>query len=474
MATFHLNPLLNVDSYKHSHFLQYPAGTEGMFSYIEARKDNSGFGIDRVTFFGLQGWIKDYLMTPITMKDVDQAAKICKIHGEPFAYEEWKRVVNDHGGLPPFVIRAVKEGTQVPIGEVLVTVEALDSKISAVNRLFMSWIESFFETQALRSTWFGTTVATISRHCKEIIFGFLAETSDHPIDEIPFKLHDFGARGASSTETSWIAGAAHLINFMGTDTMSALQWLNERYHADYESLGFSIPAAEHSTITSWSKSGESQAYRNMCDKFGSGLFAVVSDSYNIFNAVKDIWGTELRDLVLSLPGTLVVRPDSGDPVQVVTAIVGILADKFGFTLNSKGYKVLNKVRVIQGDGVNPTSIRAILTALKLAGFSAENVAFGMGGALHQKVDRDTFGFAMKCSAVLIDGTWHDVFKDPIAGGKTSKRGRLALILDENGKPTTIRSESLMGRKDLLEVVYDYGKLVRDQNFSEVRCLGAIG
>ena len=465
MSNFKINPILNTDSYKHSHFLQYPEGSTGLSSYIEARKDNTGLGITHVTPFGIQGWIKDHLIGGVSAEHVEHAMKVLGIHGEPFAKKAFQRLVTDYDGMPPLTLRAVAEGTQTPIGNALVDVECIDP--------YMLWIGSFYETQILRAAWYGTTVATISRHCKEIIFKYLVDTCDKPLDEIPFKLHDFGARGASSTETSAIAGAAHLINFMGTDTLLGMEYANQFYGAEYDGLGYSIPAAEHSTITSWGRSQESAAYRNMAEQFGSGLFAVVSDSYDIYSAVKNIWGGELRDFVLALPGTLVVRPDSGDPVEVVTTVVGILADKFGYTTNAKGFKVLNKVRVIQGDGINPKSIEQILSALKIAGFSAENVAFGMGGALHQKVDRDTFSFAMKASSILVDGKWMDVYKDPIAGGKTSKRGRLALVEDENGELTTVRRENAMGKFDHLEVVYARGKLIQEVRFNEVRALAAI-
>lgn len=461
MSQFQLNPLLNVDSYKHSHFVQYPAGARSLSSYVEARKDNSDLNITEVVLFGLQAWIKDYLRTKVTHEHVDEAVAILKLHGVPFSEKGFRKLVDDHGGYWPVVIRAVPEGLPVPLDNVLASIEVIDDP-----DLF--WVGSFLETQMLRACWFGSTVATISRHTKSIIHEYLDATSDNPLDEILFKLHDFGARGASSTETSAIAGAAHLINFFGTDTLAGMQYAHQFYKAPYEGLGYSIPAAEHSTITSWGRQGEQEAYANMIQMFGDGLFAVVSDSYDIYNAVKNLWGDALRDKVLGCAGTLVVRPDSGEPVEVVTTVVSLLADKFGYTVNGKGFKVLNKVRVIQGDGVNPHSIQQILAALKIMQFSAENVAFGMGGALHQKVDRDTFSFAMKASAIQIDDAWFDVYKDPAAGGKTSKRGQLALVRDSNGKPTTIRREHQMGREDLLEVVYDEGVLVRDMPFSAVR------
>lgn len=459
------NLLLTSDSYKFSHSAQYPVGTTALSSYIEARKDNSGFGIKKLTFFGLQGWIRDWLENPMTAADVRTAEIYASANGIPFPKVAFNKIVDQYKGIPPVTIYALKEGSQVPIGTPMVRVDCEDKDLF--------WFESFLETAILRGIWYPTSVASISRHCKEIIFRYLVETSDSPIDGIAYKLNDFGARGASSYETAMIGGAAHLVNFKGTDTLCALPWLYENYKADINDIGHSVPAAEHSTITSWGKAREVDAYRNMIKQFGDSfpIYAVVSDSYNIFEACEKHWGEELKDEVLNAKGTLVVRPDSGDPVSTVVKVVGILAEKFGYTKNERGYKVLNKVRVIQGDGINPTSIEAILNALKLNGYSADNVAFGMGGALLQNVNRDTFGFAMKASAALISDEWVDVYKDPVAGGKTSKKGRMA-VTRVNGELAAVRQENLMGKSEL-EVVFKDGKLVREQTLNEIRALAAI-
>lgn len=259
---------------------------------------------------------------------------------------------------------------------------------------------------------------------------------------------------------------------MGTDTITAL--VGARRYYNEAVAGFSIPAAEHSTITSWGRENEAEAYRNMLKQFGKegAIFAVVSDSYDIYNAVENIWGTELRQAVIDSGGTLVVRPDSGDPVEMVTGVVTRLAEKFGVTVNEKGYKVLNNVRVIQGDGINIDNVSEILASLKQNGFSADNVAFGMGGALLGAPQRDDQKFAMKASAALVDGEWVDVFKDPISDpGKTSKKGRLGLVYECGVGTCGYRTlpESIADTKNnLLRTVFENGVVTVDDTFSNIR------
>jgi len=252
---------------------------------------------------------------------------------------------------------------------------------------------------------------------------YLEKTGDP--SGIDFKLHDFGFRGVSSVESAGIGALAHLVNFLGTDTMQALV-VAAKYYNQVDNVGYSIPASEHSTITSWGQEGEVKAYENMLDAYAdSPLRACVSDSFDIYNACENIWGGVLKDKVLNLKGTLIIRPDSGDPKTVVLKVLDILWDKFGGKINAKGYKVLDPhVRVIQGDGVNYESINQILFAVTRHGFSIDNIAFGMGGGLLQQLDRDTQKFAFKCSSITTDGVEKDVWKDPVTDkGKASKRGR---------------------------------------------------
>ncbi|MFD0325568.1 nicotinate phosphoribosyltransferase [Lysobacter gummosus] len=461
------NLLLNTDSYKASHWLQYPPGTDATFFYVESR----GGVHDRTVFFGLQAILKEYLAKPITHADIGEARDLFAAHGEPFNETGWRYIVDHHGGLMPIRIRAVPEGTVVPTHQALVTIESTDPNAY--------WVPSYLETLLLR-LWYPVTVATISWHAKQTIRQFLERTSDDPEGQLPFKLHDFGARGVSSTESAAFGGAAHLVNFLGTDTVSGLLLARRYYHEPM--AGFSIPAAEHSTITSWGREHEVDAYRNMLTQFGKpgAIVAVVSDSYDIFHAIREHWGKTLRDEVIASGATLVVRPDSGDPVDVVHQCVTMLDEAFGHTVNSKGYKVLNHVRVIQGDGINPTSIRAILERITSYGYATDNLAFGMGGALLQRLDRDTQKFALKCSAARVDGEWIDVYKDPVTDkGKSSKRGRMTLLRHrEYGHFKTVpvppEAASLeeavkpLGFDDAMVTVWEDGRIVNDWTFAQVR------
>jgi nicotinamide phosphoribosyltransferase len=319
--------------------------------------------------------------------------------------------------------------------------------------------------------WYPITVATQSFYLRKLIYQYLKETADNPDEEILFKLHDFGSRGVSSQESAAIGGAAHLVNFMGTDTMAALMLL--RKHYDTPMAGFSIPAGEHSTFSSWGKEHEVDAYRNMLKQYAkpNALLAVVSDTWDIYNACEKIWGEELRQEVIDSGATVVIRPDSGKPVEVVEKVIKILAGKFGVTQNTKGYKVLNNVRIIQGDGVNPESIAEILAMLKNRNYSATNIAFGMGGALLQKVDRDTLKFAYKCSSATIGGKVTDVYKDPVTdSGKRSKRGRLDTVQVLGYPAQTIRLEDrhIAHRDTIMQTVFENGKILVRDNLETIR------
>lgn len=266
-------------------------------------------------------------------------------------------------------------------------------------------------------------------------------------------------------ETAGIGGAAHLVNFMGTDTIPAIDLLMNYYGADM--CGFSIPASEHSTITSWGIQNEAVAYENMLDKYPKGLVACVSDSWNIWEACSKIWGEKLKDKILARDGTLVVRPDSGEPVEVVLKVLDILGGKFGYDMNDKGYKVLNPhIRAIQGDGVNNESIIDILTEMRKQRWSADNITFGSGGALLQKLDRDTQKFAIKCSEVTVNGITRPVFKCPINEPfKVSKSGRFVLIND-NGEYKTLPVDT--EGSNILRTVFLNGQLIVDDSLEEIR------
>ncbi|XP_070557523.1 nicotinamide phosphoribosyltransferase-like [Ptychodera flava] len=458
------NALLVTDSYKVTHHLQYPPGTTTVYSYFECR----GGKFPEVVFFGLQYLLKKWLVGPVISREkIVEAKEFYKLHfgQDCFNEEGWNYILKEHGGRIPIRIHAVAEGTIVPVKNVLFSVENTDPKVP--------WITNWFET-LLVQVWYPLTVATNSRAQKEIIAKYLLETADN-LQGLPFKLHDFGFRGSTSVESAAIGGAAHLVNFMGTDTIAGIVCARKYYGC--KMAGNSIPAAEHSTITSWGKSGEAHAFRNMLEKFPKGLVAVVSDSYDIWNACEKVWGQELRDLVIKRGkggNTLVIRPDSGEPADVVVKVLTILSKAFGVVKNSKGFKQLPPyIRVIQGDGISYESITAILERMKKLEWSAENITFGSGGALLQRLDRDTQKCAYKCSYAVIDGKPTNVFKQPVTDlGKKSKKGRLSLEYD-HGKYRTVEEGKGDPAKDVLMPVFENGKLLREFTFEEIRARAEI-
>lgn len=464
-----MNRLLLTDSYKLTHWRQYPPGTEHVYSYLESR----GGLHEEVVVFGLRYILDTYLAEPITDDEVLAASGIVAYHmgqgktargHDLFNGKGWRHIIDHHGGRLPIRIRAVPEGTVVPVGNVMMTVENTCPRCA--------WVTNYIESLLLH-VWYGSTVATVSREVKRVIREALRITGDEA--QLPYKLHDFGFRGVSSVESAAVGGAAHLVNFHGTDTLPAIDMLMRHYGLrPWEMPGESIPASEHSTITSWGRAREVDAYRNMLEQYPDALLACVSDSWDIYAACSDLWGGVLRDAVMRREGTLVVRPDSGEPAVVVPKVLGILGNKFGTEINSKGYRVLDPhVRVIQGDGMTPETIRHLLSVLRHEGWSADNIAFGMGGGLLQHVNRDTQRFAFKCSQVTINGEQVNVYKDPVTdAGKRSKRGRMALVR-RGGTMSTVPRSMVAADEDLLRDAYMDGAIMGSADFGGIRERAAL-
>lgn len=441
--------MAKTDSYKLSHFLQFPPNTQRTFYYIESRTEE-----EKLKFFGLQAILKKHFMNVPTRIEVEEMVGFAEQHGLPFNAEGW-RLISRLGYLP-IKIRAVPEGTVIPTKNVIITVENTD------DRFF--WLPGYIETM-LMQVWYPITVCTRSYNCKKIILKHLKETGTP--EEVDFKLHDFGFRGASSHESAGLGDMAHLVNFKGTDTLAGI-FAAQKYYNTKDMVGFSIPAAEHSTMTAWTKDGEVEAYDNMLNQFAKkgSMVAVVSDSYDLTNAVNNIWGEELRNKVLKSGATIVIRPDSGDPATIVLRTIKQLDDIFGTSVNEKGYKVLHPaIRVIQGDGISgEDAIENILSFLTDNAYSADNVAFGMGGGLLQQVNRDTYQFAMKCSAAKVDGVWRDVYKEPAdCPWKKSKAGILTLSPEHK----TYNVKYYNG-PSALQTIFDNGALLVDETFETVR------
>ncbi|RFZ92486.1 nicotinate phosphoribosyltransferase [Mucilaginibacter conchicola] len=462
------NLILLADAYKYAHHKFYYPGTTQIYSYLESR----GGMFNETIFFGLQYFLKQYLQGPaFTQVDLDEADHFLRqVFGrdDVFNREKFQYILDKYDGHLPVRIKAVAEGTAVPTGNALMTIENTDPECY--------WLTNFLET-LLMQVWYPCTVATLSNQIRKEITGFYNDTATEGAEAgIDFVLNDFGFRGVSSVESAKLGGAAHLINFSGSDNLAGSGMAIHYYDAT-KVYGLSIPATEHSICTLLGRDGELEIFRHVLRSFPTGTIACVSDSYNIFKACKEYWGGVLKDEILQRDGTLVIRPDSGDPIRTLLAIFEILFETFGYTTNTKGYKVLPpQVRVIQGDGVNYQEIIKIYEALKAAGISAENLVLGMGGALLQKVDRDTQKFALKCSSAVIDGKQIAVEKDPTemdAQGnitpsfKKSKGGRLKLI-KINGTFKTVKEKENPEQTDELRTVFENGQLVDPVTFEQVR------
>lgn len=462
--TLQRNVILDTDSYKLSHSFAYPNGLTGMFSYIESRSKD-----EEVMLFGLQMWIKNYLTTPVTVEMIDEAETFAKAHGEPFNRDGWEHIVNMYSGYLPLTIRAVPEGIPLKSGNVLVTVECTDEKVF--------WLASYIETALQRGVWYPSTIASSDRKIKKLIAGYLDTTSDNR-DLLPFMLHDFGGRGVSSEESAQVGGAAHLVNFMGSDTVSGVRAANFYYNSPMSA--FSVPATEHSIECAFgSSSSNAREYLNKVltnyAKPGA-IVSIVIDGYNVFREA-ELLCTEFRERIIASGAKVVFRPDSGDPLEVIPRLLALQAATFGYDLNTKGFKKIKNVGIIQGDGVDISTIDKILSKMKNLGYAADNIVFGSGGALLQKVNRDTYKFAQKASAVRNErGEWISIFKDPVTDpGKRSKSGRLTLVKSTTDNEYMTIPMLLMSNEweDVMVTVYENGKIMNEITLDQVRANASI-
>ena len=463
------NIIFTLDSYKQLHDVMYPDGTERVYSYVEARK---GAEYDYSVFFGLQYAIKVWLEgVVITKQLIDEAEPILKAHfkysGDVWNRAKWDYIVEQHGGLLPVRIKAVPEGSKVPVDNIIMSIENTDPKCF--------WLTNALETLLQAYVWYATTVCTRSHSITETIRRFFQRTAEEgSLWLADFYLHDFAQRGTSCMEQAGLGGMAHLVNSRGTDTDMALPFAIEYYNANIEDLAFSVPASEHSIATALGPDKEFDVTRRLIQKFPNGILSVVSDSYDISSAVLT-YCTTLKQDILARNGKFVIRPDSprfeGDtPAAQVLWIAEELWNGFGGRGNSKGYRVLDShVGIIYGDSLTETQIEEILSLLEKHKFSAETCVFGCGGYLLQKVNRDTQRFAFKSSAQCRDGVWFDVFKQPKDASKASKRGKLKLVRQMTPEGSTfVTAPESDPRPDVMELVFENGVLLRNQDFDDVR------
>jgi nicotinamide phosphoribosyltransferase len=460
---------LRSDSYKLTHWRQYPPGTTEVYSYLESR----GGRFPQTVFFGLQPYLRSYLAgSVVTAEDVEAADRLAAAHfgrAGIFNRTGWMHIVRQHGGRLPVEIRAVAEGTPVPTHNVLMTIRNTDPACY--------WLTNFLETLLLK-VWYPTTVATLSGAIFRLVEAAMKRSGEDP-GPANMMLHDFGYRGVSSEESAGLGGAAHLVHFRTSDTLIANMLLREHYSGPDTPADWmpstSVVATEHSTMTAWGRDHEIDAYRNVLTEYPEGILSIVVDSFDVYRAAKEMFGGLLREQVLARDGLLVLRPDSGDPVQVLLRLLPMLAERFGSTRNHAGYNTLDpKIRLLWGDGIGLESVERILGDILAAGWSAANLIFGMGGALLQKVNRDTQNFAFKCSAAIVNGELRDVFKEPVTDpGKDSKRGKLALVRTARGLETVHCPGNCEMKGDLLEPVFRDGEVLRHQTLDNVRAQTAL-
>jgi nicotinamide phosphoribosyltransferase len=464
------NIIFTLDAYKWGHEGFYVNGTQNNYAYLESRK-GSMYPYSR--FFGLQYIIKKWLVKPVTQEMLDEAIEAADEtffdDKNVFNAKSWQRIIDECDGYLPLSIKAVPEGEAIPTGNVMTTVEATKDGFG--------WLANGMET-LLQQVWYTTTACTRSSVIMNVIKKYFDMTCDIE-DFYKFFLHDFAQRGVTCMEQAGIGGMAHLVNGLGSDTMMAIPYAKQFYDADKKGLLFSVKATEHAQMTALGKDEEFEVTKEIIRKHPNGILSVVSDSYNITNAV-NAYCNELKPLIMARNGKFVVRPDSprwenDTPEEQVLWIVETLWNSYGGTLNSKGYKVLDShTGVIYGDSLTEEQIEQCLITLMNNGYSAENCVYGCGGYLLMKLNRDTQRFAFKCSSQMRDGVWHDVQKNPLDASKASKAGRLKLIknydLDGNWKYDTINEHHPMYydfEDELIEVFRD-GKLLVNQTFGEIR------
>ncbi|NXD12688.1 NAMPT phosphoribosyltransferase, partial [Nothocercus nigrocapillus] len=429
-----------------THYKQYPPNTSKVYSYFECREkktENSKLRkvkYEETVFYGLQYILNKYLKGKVVTKEkIKEAKEVYREHFQDDVFNEkgWNYIL----------------------------------EVKKIMKILRNNSKGF---TILVQSWYPITVATNSREQKKILAKYLLETSGS-LEGLEYKLHDFGYRGVSSQETAGIGASAHLVNFKGTDTVAGIALIKKYYGTKDPVPGYSVPAAEHSTITAWGKDHEKDAFEHIVTQFSSVPVSVVSDSYDIYNACEKIWGDDLRQIIeaRSPEAPLIIRPDSGNPLDTVLKVLEILGKKFPITENSKGYKLLPPyLRVIQGDGVDINTLQEIVEGMKKNKWSIENIAFGSGGALLQKLTRDLLNCSFKCSYVVTNGLGVNVFKDPVADpNKRSKKGRLSLHRTPAGDYVTLeegKGDLEEYGQDLLHTVFKNGKVTKSYSFDEVR------
>lgn len=479
-----MNPLLLTDGYKLDHRRQYPEGTTLVYSNWTPRKSRFE-NINSVVLFGLQYFIKKYLLEefetnffkkPKAEVVTKYARRINNYLGENLIGTTHIEALHDLGYVP-MVFKALPEGAQVPLRVPMFTM------YNTKPEFF--WLTNYFETLLSAVIWMPCNSATLAKQYRQILDRYANETSSVP-EFVDWQGHDFSMRGMAGIDASLTSAAAHLLSFTGTDTVPAIDFLEEYYNAnsDVELIGGSVAATEHSVMCMGTANGEFETFQRLITEvYPSGIVSIVSDTWDLWQVLTD-YLPRLKEIILSRNGKVVIRPDSGDPVDIICGnahgkdenerkgVIELLWDVFGGTVNVKGYKELpSQIGAIYGDSINLERATQICERLKLKGFASTNVVLGIGSFTYQYNTRDTFGFAMKATYGEVNGEGRAIFKDPITddGTKKSAKGLLQVYKDANGqyqlKDQCTWEEERLG--ELKEVFRD-GKLLVNQSLAEIR------
>lgn len=474
-------PILYSDFYKTDHRRQYPEGTELVYSNLTARGSRLP-GVDKVVVFGVQYFVLDYLIRrfnegffkqPKEKVIAQYKRRLDTSLGKDAVPVEHMAALHDLGYLP-VKIKALAEGTLCPLRVPMLTI---------VNtRMEFFWVTNFLETILSNVIWHPMTAATIAQQYRVLLDGYAAQTSDIP-EFVQWQGHDFSMRGQASFESSLASGAAHLLSFTGTDTIPAIDFLEHFYgaNADTELIGASVPATEHSVMCLGGKDTEADTYKRLITEvYPKGIVSIVSDTWDYFEVLNTtIRG--LRDVIMARDGKVVIRPDSGNPVNIICGdifapegslerkgTIEILWDIFGGTINSKGFKQLDShIGAIYGDSITLERCQQICEGLRQKGFASTNMVFGIGSYTYQYVTRDTFGFAMKATYGEVHGQPLELFKQPKTdnGLKNSAKGLLRVNEDLTLSEQVTVDEEATG---LLETIFLDGKIVKTYTLQEIR------
>jgi nicotinamide phosphoribosyltransferase len=478
-----MNPLFLIDFYKVGHVSQYPSDTTQVWSNWTPRSTRIP-NQKNVVFFGLQYFIKEILCTewdryffhrPLSSVLSEYRELISSTLGVADPKVDHIAALHKLGYLP-LDIWAVPEGDSVPLRcpMLVITNTTPDTY----------WLPNYIETILSNVLWKPCTSATTAQSYRKLFLKYAEESGETDFSFIDWMGHDFSYRGMSGREDAILSGMAHLLSFSGTDTIPAIVAANKYYNAALTSGG-SVPATEHSVMCAGSKEGELETFRHLIeDVYPNGIVSIVSDTWDLWKVLTE-YIPALKDKILARDGKVVIRPDSGDPVNIIcgdirpenrehssyNGTLKLLAKAMGVDGNRPGLPLINKMGAIYGDSITLDRADEILKrVVRELELSPYNMVFGIGSFTYEYVTRDTFGFAMKATAVRRGEVITDIFKKPVTdnGEKNSLKGIPAVYKSADGYFARDGQPPEALDNCGFRKVYSNGELLIDDDFETIR------